>query len=166
MRKTAWWRTQSGSNLSQHPNSLICGNLQGILAICREFGLGAYREAPQTQSVTAKIPCATKQRIFRGGLGIWGFGGTSSRAAKLQNCFSPGNLSALSFSGPHRGALERSRSSTVSAKCRQYQRRWSPISVAPYQLPQLDNLSASAYSDCSFAACSIKLAKPTSGRKQ
>ena len=34
-----WWRTQSQSNLSLHPNSLICGNLQGIFAICRNFGL-------------------------------------------------------------------------------------------------------------------------------
>ena len=72
------WRTQSQSNLSLHPNSLICGNLQGIFAICREFGLETHRKEPPDQAVTAKIPYATDQRIFRSGSGI-----LEARAANL-----------------------------------------------------------------------------------
>ena len=68
---TGWLRMQSQSNLSLHPNSLICGNLQGILAICREFGLEAHLKEPQDQMVTAKIPYAINQRILAANWGFW-----------------------------------------------------------------------------------------------
>jgi len=38
--QTGWWRTQSISNLSQHPNSLLTGKLTGNFAkfmFCTEF---------------------------------------------------------------------------------------------------------------------------------
>src|SRR2546428_4893446 len=59
----SWWRTQSGSNLSQHPNSLICGNLQGISAICREFGLATHGNRRYIMQLWPKFP-AQRSREF------------------------------------------------------------------------------------------------------
>jgi hypothetical protein len=68
------------------PNSLICGNLQGIFAICREFGSGRRWKDTQDQPVTAKIPYATDQGIFRSRSGILTMSSEFAGAGKPPTC--------------------------------------------------------------------------------
>jgi hypothetical protein len=67
--RTAWWWMESRSNRSQHPNSLIYGNLQGIF--CSLQGIPPF-DASETCAGSGdygEIPYSAKQGIFLAGSG-------------------------------------------------------------------------------------------------
>ena len=80
----------------QHPNSLICGYLQGIFAVGREFGFEPYQNRLPYQVVVTEIPYATEQGIFRSGSGI-----LEARAAKKRKMLLPRNLRVAQLFKPH-----------------------------------------------------------------
>jgi hypothetical protein len=66
MRQTAWWRTQSNSNPSPLPNSLLAGKLTGNFGsfACAAAILSADTRA--NSEACSEIPCATEQGIILG----------------------------------------------------------------------------------------------------
>jgi hypothetical protein len=58
----------------------MCGNLQGIFAICREFSSEWRWKERQDQAVTAKIPYARIREFFASDQGF-----LEGRAANLPN---------------------------------------------------------------------------------
>src|SRR5262249_18691275 len=62
----AWWWMQSRSNRSQHPNSLIYGNLQGIFCSLQGIPpLGTSKTHARLGDYT-EIPYGKEQGIFKG----------------------------------------------------------------------------------------------------
>jgi hypothetical protein len=83
LRRTAWWRTQSQSNLSQQ-NSLLTGKITGNFA---DSGLNPqfwWRVSWRIQSLKAKFPAKREQGIFPADEGI-NFKEQGIAAAKVES---------------------------------------------------------------------------------
>jgi len=70
-RRTAWWRTQSISNLSQHPISLLTGKRTGnfIESACTVRFL--FINSEQIQRLPAKFPTQQNRELFRRNREFW-----------------------------------------------------------------------------------------------
>jgi hypothetical protein len=60
----SWWRTQSLSNLSLHPNSLVSGKLTGNSSVSRSSKAIFGSKRPKITVIYGHIPFAPKQGIF------------------------------------------------------------------------------------------------------
>lgn len=68
--QTGWWRTQSISNLSQHPNSLLTGKLTGNFVESVHLVAILNADTRANSMACSKIPYATEQGIISKKQGI------------------------------------------------------------------------------------------------
>ena len=61
-----WWRTQSQSNRSQHPNSLLTGKNTGKFIRIRLMQHGSLLESADISATFEEIPCRSEQGNFGG----------------------------------------------------------------------------------------------------
>jgi hypothetical protein len=62
--QSAWWRTQSQSNRSRKPNSLLTGKITGNFEHSGPVGGDAGNICEANQGLANEFPCSTEQGIF------------------------------------------------------------------------------------------------------
>jgi hypothetical protein len=67
---TAWWRTQSHTNRSPHPNSLLTGKRTGNFVNSALSGRFLKADTQANSKASSEIPYATEQGIISAEQGI------------------------------------------------------------------------------------------------
>ena len=82
-RRTAWWRTQSQSNPSPLPNSLLTGKITGNFVETARFVRYRRLASEQFQRLTATFPTLQNRELFRRNREFWR--GTGNFTHQIRN---------------------------------------------------------------------------------